>query len=347
MIALPALAQKAEYDRARELLTTGHPDEAAAIYRELSKADPRNADLLLNLSIAEYKAGKFAYAAASAASALKLNPDLVPARLFLGASYLETGDFTQAIDALERVVAAAPGDKNARLMLGQALLGAGRAEEAVEHLRLASELLPSNPRVWYSLGRAYESLGRKDEAVAAWNRLAALPPSVEFHMHKAEVLDAEQRWGDAAAEWGEALKLAPQNTDVRIKAAWSLYRLRDHEQTVALLKPLLTTAGKPDIPFLYGASLLNMQQPEKAIRFLNDALRLGPGFLPARAALGQALLLIGEPAQAIPLLESAIGTDHDGSVHFQLFRAYQLTGQAAKAREALAGYQRLRASLAR
>jgi len=148
MIALPALAQKAEYDRARELLTTGHPDEAAAIYRELSKADPRNADLLLNLSIAEYKAGKFAYAAASAASALKLNPDLVPARLFLGASYLETGDFTHAIDALERVVAAAPGDKNARLMLGQALLGAGRAEEALEHLRLASELLPSDePRV--------------------------------------------------------------------------------------------------------------------------------------------------------------------------------------------------------
>jgi predicted Zn-dependent protease len=90
-----------------------------------------------------------------------------------------------------------------------------------------------------------------------------------------------------------------------------------------------------------------MQQPEKAIPLLKDALRLDPRFLPARAALGQALLQTGKPAEAIPLLESAIGTDQDGSLHFQLFRAYQLTGQAAKAREALVGYQRLRASLAR
>ncbi len=89
-----------------------------------------------------------------------------------------------------------------------------------------------------------------------------------------------------------------------------------------------------------------MQQPEKAIPSLNDALTLDPRFLPARAGLGQALLQTGKPAEAIPLLESAIGTDQDGSLHFQLFRAYQLTGQAAKASEALAGYQRLRASLA-
>jgi len=166
-------------------------------------------------------------------------------------------------------------------------------------------------------------------------------------MHKAEVLDSEQRWGEAAAEWSEALKLGPQNADVRIKAAWSLYRLRDHERTLELLKPLLAQAGKPDIPFLYGASLLNLQQPEKAMPFLKDALRWDPQFLPARAALGQALLQTGKPAEAIPLLESAIGTDQDGSLHFQLFRAYQLTGQPAKAGEALAGYQRLRASLAR
>ncbi len=224
---------KSEYDRARELLTTGHPDEAAAIYRELSKADPRNADLLLNLSIAEYKAGKFAYAAASAASALKLNPDLVPARLFLGASYLETGDFTQAIDALERVVAADPGDKNARLMLGQALLGAGRAEAAFEHLRLASEMLPANSRVWYSLGGAYESAGPQGRRGHGMEPARSTPALARVPHAQGGGPGHGTALGRGTAEWSEALKLAPQNTDVTIKAAWSLFRLRDHEQTLA------------------------------------------------------------------------------------------------------------------
>ena len=50
--------------------------------------------------------------------------------------------------------------------------------------------------------------------------------------------------------------------------------------------------------------------------------------------------------EAIPLLEGAISVDQDGSVHFQLFRAYQLTHREADARRAFAEYQRFRASLA-
>ena len=50
--------------------------------------------------------------------------------------------------------------------------------------------------------------------------------------------------------------------------------------------------------------------------------------------------------EAIPLLEGAISVDQDGSVHFQLFRAYQLTHREAEARRALSDYQRFRASLA-
>ena len=71
-----------------------------------------------------------------------------------------------------------------------------------------------------------------------------------------------------------------------------------------------------------------------------------PDLLPARAALGQALLQTGKAEEAIPLLEGAISADQDGSVHFQLFRAYQLTHRETEARQALADYQRFRASLA-
>jgi hypothetical protein len=40
----------------------------------------------------------------------------------------------------------------------------------------------------------------------------------------------------------------------------------------------------------------------------------------------------GVPANAIPHLEAALDTDDDGSLHYQLARAYQATGQAELAK---------------
>jgi predicted Zn-dependent protease len=338
-------AQSGDYDRARQLINSGHAAEAAAIYRELLRVQADNPDLLLNLSIAEYKAARYREAAESAAAALKLSPEMVPASLFLGASYLELGEFGKAIDALERVIIANPRERNGRLMMGEAQLGARRPDAAVDHFRVASEMLPGSPRVWYGLARAYEALGRSAPAGEAWERLMALPPSVESHIHAAELQAAALRWRDAAAEWSKALKLAPEKSSVRVGLAWSLFRSRDYDASIATLKPLLTAAPSAEVQFLYGASLLNLQQPAEAMPYLRAALALDSRMVPARAALGQALLQTGKAEDAIPLLQDSVGVDQDGTIHFQLFRAYQLTNRTAEAEKALAAYRRLRSSV--
>jgi tetratricopeptide (TPR) repeat protein len=338
-------AQSNEYERARQLLTSGQALKAVEVYRQLARMHPGDASTLLNLSIAQYKAGLFRDGAASAAAALKLSPDLVDAHLFLGANRLELGEFAGAADSLARVIAANPRERNARLMLAEALLGAGKAAAALEHFQAAAEMLPGNTRVLYGLGRAYEATGRKEVAAETWKQLLALPPSLESHMHAAEVHAAGSRWRDAAAEWREALKMAPGKAGVRLGLAWSLFRLRDYGEALAVLQPLLTRA-QADPQFLYGASLLNLQQPAEAMPYLKAAIDRDPHLLPARAALGQALLQTGKAEEAIPLLESSLSVDEDGSTHFQLFRAYQLTHQNEKAKQARAGYERLRASLA-
>ena len=195
-----------EARRAQELLAAGKADEAVGVYRDLVRASPRNAVLLLNLCIAEYKAKQYAETVLHAAAALQLQPDLLPARLFLGAGQLELGEFAKAAEPLATVVEANPGERNARLMLGEALLGMGKPGEAVAHLQAAAGMLPDNPRAWYGLGRAYEALERSEAATEAWNRLAGLPASVESHMHAAEVHDREQRWREAAVEWRAAIE---------------------------------------------------------------------------------------------------------------------------------------------
>ena len=345
--------------QAQELVAAGKLDEAIRIYRDLVRASPNNPVLLLNLSVAEYTAKHYREAMVHAAAALQLQPDLLPARLFLGASHLELGEFTAAIDSLELLVAANPRERNGRVMLGEALLGAGQPAAAVDHFQAAAEMLPDNPRVWYGLGRAQEALGRNTAAKEAWQHLAALPVSLQSHLHAAEVHNAEQRWREAAVEWREALELAPENTAVRVGLGWALFRSRDYHAAMAALKPLLTT-GQPladargsdqshkgaEVEFLYGAALLNLQQPVEAIPYLRAAIAQDARLLPARAALGQSLLQTGKAEEAIPLLEGAVSVDQDGSIHFQLYRAYQLTGREAEARQALADYRRFRASLA-
>ena len=333
-----------EAKRAQELVAAGKVEEAIRIYRQLVQDAPGNPVLLTNLCVAEYTAKHYAEAAVHAAAALRLQPDLLPARLFLGASQLELGQYVPAIDSLQLVVTAEPRERNGQLMLGEALLRAGRPAAALDHLRVAAGLLPKNPRVWYGLGRVYEALGQSSEANDAWARLTQLSPSLESHLHAAESHSAAQRWRQAALEWQEALRLAEDKPPIRISLAEALFRSRDYQAAMSALQPLLKNESA-DVQFFYGASLLNLQQPLEALPYLRAAIARNAELLPARAALGQALLQTGRAADAIPLLESAMPVDQDGSIHFQLFRAYQLTHRESDARRAMTELQRFRASL--
>jgi predicted Zn-dependent protease len=101
-----------------------------------------------------------------------------------------------------------------------------------------------------------------------------------------------------------------------------------------------------ELNFLTGASWVNLEQPEKGMPYLNQALRANPAFLPAHAALGQGLLRMGRAKDALPHLQRALPIDEDGTIHFQLFRAYQLAGDSSAAQQALAQYREFTSRLA-
>ncbi len=75
--------------------------------------------------------------------------------------------------------------------------------------------------------------------------------------------------------------------------------------------------------------------------YLEAAVRLDPKLLPARASLGLTYARTGKPAEAIPNLTAALEVDEDGSLHYQLARAYQATGEPEKAKQFLKKYQEI------
>ena len=335
--------------QAQELVLRGKPEQAITIYKELLQTFPNNPDLLTDLSIAQFKARHYQDATEQAKAALQLRPELASASLLLGASYVELGEFGAAIPPLKKVLEAQPKERNAILLLAQALSGTQQYEEAAEKFQRLSELVPDNPKVWYGLGQSYEKLSKQapgqrahygELARQAYSRLMELPRSRESCIHAAELRAESGEWVEAAMEWREALEIAPGDGRARAGLAWALYRARDYLAALALIDGMEKEGlDSAELRFLTGASLLNMEQPDRSIPYLEQAIRADSNFLPAQAGLGQALLRTGKAKEAIPHLKAALSVDEDGSGHFQLFRAYEAAGQREAARQALVEYK--------
>ena len=183
-------------------MQAGKPDQAVPIYRELATAFPREPSFGINLAIAQYKAHFYRDAIRECEALLKLQPNLFPAWLFLGASQLELGDAASAGETLKRAVDLNPADRNARLMLADALLAGERNADAATQFEEANGMMPDNPRVLYGLERSYEALAieasdRLERAAPGSPEMAAL--TGDFELERAQFARALQRYRQALA----------------------------------------------------------------------------------------------------------------------------------------------------
>jgi tetratricopeptide (TPR) repeat protein len=145
------------------------------------------------------------------ASALKMAPDLVPARTGQGYVALAQRDYMRALTTFDQALRSAPTYAPALVGKGQALLTLKRDGEALAAfeaaLRADKSLLNLTPRIdvlrfrdlqdLITSGRQASAAGRLDEARAAYQRaLAASPDSAVLYR---ELGIVERKRGDAAA----------------------------------------------------------------------------------------------------------------------------------------------------
>ncbi len=179
-------------------------------------------------------------------------------------------------------------------------------------------------------------------ALEAFARLGALPESVELHALKAQIFHGHDQEIEAANEWRAALKLAPGNKRLESELAKSLFLARDYNSSMPLVEKLLPGSGaSPDLNFIMGESLLRTEQPAQALPYLEAALRANPTMLSAHASLGLALSKLGRGPEAIPHLVKALQLDDDGSLHYQLARAYRQAENTQRFRETMEQYREI------
>jgi len=123
-------------------------------------------------------------------AALQLDPDLLPAHVYIGHNYLDNGDWEKALHHYQRVLQDEPHHSEALFNTGLALRSQGRtmlendawkaylndydrgerANQAVEFLNKAAFLAP-NASIFYFKGLAEkEVLGRKKDALISFQK---------------------------------------------------------------------------------------------------------------------------------------------------------------------------------
>lgn len=348
----------------------GRDREAVAPLEVASKAMPQAfpAHALLGTSL--LRLGQAAKAVGPLQRAVAMKPNDPQGRRMLAEAFLQSGQPRMAVDQLEALTRLEPKDAGAWFVLGKANEAA--ADEAFQ--RLAREfpetraflLTTAAVRRKQQRTKAADALeaqakGRpavmqadilakliethSEGARRAFTQLGTLPDGPQIHQVKAETLRAQGKHLEAAEEWRAALRLRPGDRDVERELATSLYAGQQYLEALNTLERLLV--HEPDsalLHFLKGDCLLQQGAAEDALAPLRKAVQLDGKLLPARASLGRALLAAGKGAEGVPHLEAAAPRlDTDGSLYFQLSRAYQAAGMEAKAAAALAESQKRRA----
>jgi len=296
--------------QARELHRTGRLSEALGAYRQLTIAEPGQAELWRLRAMAEHQQGELPTASDSIRHALQLEPDHAKSFLILAHVSEDLGDATGAEAAFRQATRLDPRWAAAWNGLGTLLLDQGRAGEALACFQQAVTLAPATVRSWNNLGMAQLAIESFDDAVRAFNHAVSVDPRYSLpHFNLARYYELRGDSERALASARQAVALDPRNGEAHLLIGDILRRNRDAQgaerayQAAAASMPSAPRPGNAlaDLYWETGFS-------EQARNMYAGVARGHPGNY--KAALGSRLLLpaVYDSVQHVTNAREAYGT---------------------------------------
>ena len=195
------------------------------------------------------------------------------------------------------------------------------------------------------VGLYWQSKADQKLAIATLTRASQIDAnSPGMHVLLGDVYRQNRRWADAESEYSKALALEPENRSGRLGLAISLFA--DGKRDAALAADQLLLRANPNDPqanLLAGEIFIQLNQYSDAESFLNRCSGIQPEFLPRVHALrGEVYANTNRIPEALSEFKLGMNSDEDGSIHFQMARLYQKTGDKKAAAEAFQVSRQLR-----
>ena len=322
-------------------------EDEAREFEAVARLAPNLAEAHLNLGLARHKQGRLREAVESFEAALRLKPDLGGVPKYLGIDSLRIGRLRQAINSLENARESQPADALVSAWLGAGYFQAGRHREAIPLLEEALKTRPDDYNALFYLAKAYQALGDS----LSDHLFHRAPHSARARQAAAENYAAVGRREDALREYGRALEQDAALAGIHAAVA-KLYvedgKLAEAE--AAYQAELTIQPESSNVNFAYGGLLIRLGRSEAAVPYLETAVRLEPGLVPAYYQIGLGLLENGHLAEAgrvfLRTTQIDVPIELQMSSHEKLTRIYKKLGSKKKAHEQVRILKQLRKQIA-
>lgn len=307
----------------------GFFEQAEAIYREVLKLEPRNADALhllglvylgrqrhsdaeksINKAIRVKKKipdyhnslgevyrgqGRLELAALQYRKALKLNPRFAKAYNNLGVLHTLLNQREKAGHYFTKAIDIEPDYFEALLNLGE-LVGESDSERALPLLKQAVGLDPANPLALNAMGKAYAGSGDLDQAVEAFDRAIALDPAYQApYFNKAHLMAEQDDLDGAIACYQRLRQWQPHSAEVENNLGVLLQEAASRDQAIEhYRKALELQPDYVDAQLNLGIALRERGEADKAVQLFESVVRRHPDHLKAHFSLGFTQLLLGD-----------------------------------------------------
>lgn len=297
----PAPAPSDDLAKAQDALDHNHSDQAIAILKQLSAAQPVPKGVERELGLAYYRTGKLVDARQAFAAAMQEDPQDIEAVQMEGLTLYRLGQPANAIPYLERVRQWTPdAGTDANYVLGLCYLNAGRYDDARAAFAAQFGEAPDSGAAWLLLATMLSHANLPRQASLEAEKALSVSPDLPLaHFLLGEVALLDSNIDEATRQFEAERRINPNYAPVyeRLGDAYLRVNKLDLAQQ-ALTKALSLDTSSTGTFILMGRVLLRRQDAPTAIMYLKHAEKMDPANYITHASLAQAYRLAGQDDDA-------------------------------------------------
>ncbi|MBA92683.1 MAG: hypothetical protein CMJ43_18575 [Phyllobacteriaceae bacterium] len=305
-------AAEYHFGMAQAYSTGGQVNQAIEEYKLVLMYDPESALVHLRLAAEYIKKGSLSDALTSAKEAVRLDSNLMDARLLLAGLYSSTQENEEALKQYQAILKNDPTHDEAAVYRAQIHLEAGKPLKAVQSLKNFIAANPKNKEsaaAWYYLARVQQQTGKLKTAEASFKKALDLQKS----FYQAAL--ALGRMYEAQEKTSEALKLYEsfyenyQHQEIASRMATIYLKKEKYKEAIPYLE-MIRAADPNDLNVRVKLGLVRMEMKEypKAIEIFEEILEKNPGSERVLYYLGSLYEEMGDYENAIAHLKKI---DHE------------------------------------
>lgn len=322
-----------------KLQESGRYAEAADEWRIYLKTHPGSAEANADLGLVEARQEHYKEAIPLYRKALALDPHMSGIQLNLGLAYFKTAAMKEAIATLSPLLKTLPADSPERMrvstLIGLAHYSAGEFAGAIPYLRAAANADPQNILYRFSLAQSCLNEKQYQCVLDEYQELLKLnAESAAADMLAGQAYDEMKNTAGAIEQFRAAIKADPKWPNAHFGLGYLLWTQNQCEEASKEFQAELDIVPENARAMtLLADCRVQIGQPNDALPLLEKALKIDPSIARAHMNLGIIYQDQGRQQDALRELKAAVKlTPGDSNIHWRLARLYQSMGRKEEAK---------------